>query len=89
MQGESCLQALATHQDTAKHLVDKLCLHFIGDTPKALSKQMVAAYLKGNGDLLPVYRLLLSSEQTSEPNPNRFRPPKEWLFAVLRSADIS
>ncbi|CAH6899201.1 hypothetical protein VCHA40P242_110029 [Vibrio chagasii] len=50
---------------------------------------MVAAYLKGNGDLLPVYRLLLSSEQTSEPNPNRFRPPKEWLFAVLRSADIS
>ncbi|CAH7412846.1 hypothetical protein VCHA48P437_90103 [Vibrio chagasii] len=24
---------------------------------------MVAAYLKGNGDLLPVYRLLLSSEQ--------------------------
>ncbi|CAH6862062.1 hypothetical protein VCHA28O22_11003 [Vibrio chagasii] len=89
MQGESCLQALATHQDTAKHLVDKLCLHFIGDTPKALSKQMVAAYLKGNGDLLPVYRLLLSSEQASEPNPIRFRPPKEWLFAVLRSADIS
>ncbi|CAH7296317.1 hypothetical protein VCHA50O409_60107 [Vibrio chagasii] len=26
---------------------------------------MVAAYLKGNGDLLPVYRLLLSSEQAS------------------------
>ncbi|MFZ3407000.1 DUF1800 domain-containing protein [Vibrio chagasii] len=88
-QGESCLQTLATHKDTATHLVGKLCQHFIGDTPKELSNQMVAAYLKGNGDLLPVYRLLLSSEQASEPNPNRFRPPKEWLFAVLRSADIS
>ncbi|EDK30580.1 hypothetical protein VSWAT3_24894 [Vibrionales bacterium SWAT-3] len=87
-QGESCLQTLATHKDTAKHLVGKLCQHFIGDTPKELSNQMVAAYLKGNGDLLPVYRLLLSSEQASEPNPNRFRPPKEWLFAVLRSAEI-
>ncbi|MFM2607414.1 DUF1800 domain-containing protein [Vibrio chagasii] len=87
-QGESCLQTLATHKDTATHLVGKLCQHFIGDTPKELSNQMVAAYLKGNGDLLPVYRLLLSSEQASEPNPNRFRPPKEWLFAVLRSAEI-
>lgn len=87
-QGESCLKALAAHQDTAKHLVDKLCQHFIGDTPKDLSEQMVAAYSKGNGDLLPVYRLLLSSEEVNEPKSNRFRPPKEWLFAVLRSADI-
>ncbi|MGF1800377.1 DUF1800 domain-containing protein [Vibrio gigantis] len=87
-QGESCLKALATHKDTAKHLVNKLCQHFIGDTPKDLSEQMVAAYSKGNGDLLPVYRLLLSSEEANEPKPNRFRPPKEWLFAVLRSADI-
>lgn len=87
-QGESCLQMLATHKNTAKHLVNKLCQHFIGDTPKDLSEQMVAAYSKGNGDLLPVYRLLLSSEEANEPKPNRFRPPKEWLFAVLRSADI-
>ncbi|MCX2760644.1 DUF1800 domain-containing protein [Vibrio sp. Sgm 22] len=87
-QGESCLQTLATHKDTAKHLVDKLCQHFIGDMPKDLSEQMVAAYLKGNGDLLPVYRLLLGSKEANEPKPNRFRPPKEWLFAVLRSADI-
>ncbi|MFA0503559.1 DUF1800 family protein [Vibrio sp. 10N.222.54.B12] len=88
-QGESCLQTLATHKDTAKHLVDKLCQHFIGDTPKELSNQMVAEYLKGEGDLLPIYRLLLNSAEASKPNPNRFRPPKEWLFAVLRSADIS
>ncbi|MDD1826067.1 DUF1800 domain-containing protein [Photobacterium sp. ZSDE20] len=87
-QGESCLKALATHQDTAKHLVDKLCQHFIGDTPKDLSEQMIATYLKGNGELLPVYRLLLGSTEANEPKPNRFRPPKEWLFAVLRSADI-
>nr|WP_248642418.1 DUF1800 domain-containing protein [Vibrio crassostreae] len=88
-QGESCLQTLATHKDTATHLVGKLCQHFIGDIPKELSEQMVAEYLKGEGDLLPVYRLLLNSAEASKPNPNRFRPPKEWLFAVLRSADIS
>ncbi|MCY9824559.1 DUF1800 domain-containing protein [Vibrio chagasii] len=87
-QGESCLEALANHKDTAKHLVDKLCQYFIGDTPKELSEQMVAIYRKGDGDLLPVYRLLLGSKEANEPKPNRFRPPKEWLFAVLRSADI-
>ncbi|MCW1890911.1 hypothetical protein OK016_23875 [Vibrio chagasii] len=54
--------SLATHQDTAKHwLISFACILWCS-TPKALSKQMVAAYLKGNGDLLPVYRLLLSSE---------------------------
>ncbi|MFS1430803.1 DUF1800 family protein, partial [Vibrio splendidus] len=73
----------------AAHLVDKLCQHFIGDISKELSEQMVAEYLKGEGDLLPIYRLLLNSAEASKPNPNRFRPPKEWLFAVLRSADIS
>ncbi|CDT61224.1 conserved hypothetical protein [Vibrio coralliirubri] len=88
-QGESCLQTLATHKDTAAHLVAKLCQHFIGGTPKELSNQMVAEYLKGEGNLLPIYRLLLNSAEASKPNPNRFRPPKEWLFAVLRSADIS
>ncbi|MFA0154785.1 DUF1800 family protein [Vibrio sp. 10N.261.46.A3] len=88
-QGESCLQTLAIHKDTATHLVGKLCQHFIGDTPKELSDQMVAEYLKGEGNLLPIYRLLLNSAEASKPNPNRFRPPREWLFAVLRSADIS
>jgi uncharacterized protein (DUF1800 family) len=70
-------------------LVHKLCQHFLGDTPKDLSEQMVATYLKGEGDLLPIYRLLLGSIEANEPKPNRFRPPKEWLFAVLRSAGIS
>ncbi len=89
LQGESCLQMLATHKDTAEHLVYKLCQHFIGHTPKELSEQMVAEYLKSDGDLLPIYRLLLNSKEAGTPKPNRFRPPKEWLFAVLRSADIS
>ncbi len=64
--GESCLQMLATHENTAKHLVDKLCQHFIGDTPKELSEQMVAIYLKGEGELQPVYRLLLESTEANE-----------------------
>ncbi|MCZ8489767.1 DUF1800 family protein [Vibrio lentus] len=43
-QGESMLTNLATHKDT-KHLVDKLCQHFIGDTPKELSRKNELSYI--------------------------------------------
>lgn len=87
-QGEACLKTLALHPDTAKHLTRKLCQHFFGETPPVLQDKMVDAYLKSKGDLQPVYRVLINSELAKSAKPMRYRMPKEWMFAVLRSAQI-
>ncbi|MCG9680193.1 DUF1800 domain-containing protein [Vibrio sp. Isolate24] len=88
-QGEACLQALALHPDTAQHLATKLCQHFFGRSYPELEAAMANAYLKSAGELRPVYQVLIESEPAGSAEPMRFRTPKEWLFAVLRSAQIS
>lgn len=87
-QGRACLRDLALHPDTAKHIARKLVQHFLGPSGEALVEPLSQAYLKGKGDLLPVYRLLIQSALSQSAEAVRFRTSQEWLFAVLRSADV-
>ncbi|MGY3572597.1 DUF1800 domain-containing protein [Vibrio paucivorans] len=88
-QGENCLRDLALHPDTAKHLVTKLTMHFIGDTPSELVDELSKIYLKFEGELTPVYQVLVEHMASNSPKSVRFRTPQEWLFAVLRSSGVS
>ncbi|MGD6735563.1 DUF1800 domain-containing protein [Photobacterium leiognathi subsp. mandapamensis] len=88
-QGQACLKMLALHPQTAKHLATKLAQHFIGTTKTSVINDLAAVYLKNNGNLLPVYQRLLQEPEVNVSQPVRFRTPQEWLFALLRSADVT
>ena len=88
-QGERCLADLAVHTNTAQHLSRKLCLHFFGSVPEALADEMAQAFVRSKGQLMPMYQVLIDSEQIQVASPVRFRTPKEWLFAVVRSGNIT
>lgn len=87
-QGEQCLADLAVHASTAEHLARKLCLHFLGSEPKELSADMAQAFVRSKGQLMPMYKELIKSKDIHVSSPVRFRTPKEWLFAVVRSVNI-
>ena len=71
-----------------KHIARKLVQHFSGPSGEALVEPLSQAYLKGKGDLLPVYRVLIQNALSQSAEVVRFRTSQEWLFAVLRSADV-
>ncbi len=87
-QGKAVLRDLAKHPSTAYHLATKLCLHFLGQAPQSLVDEMAQAYLKAGTHLLPMYRVLVNSSYTYEAEPCRYRTPKEWLMAMLRSVNL-
>ena len=88
-QGEACLKDLALHQQTARHLATKLAQHFIGQPKKELVDDLADVYLKNNGELQSVYKRLLQEPEVNKAAPLRFRTPQEWLFSLLRSADLN
>ena len=84
--GERVLDMLAAHPATARHLADKLCVHFLGHAPGAMVSTLAADFLKTDGDIKSVLRVLLTSPDLLASPPILKRP---WDFAVsaLRATD--
>ncbi|WP_233161625.1 MULTISPECIES: DUF1800 family protein [unclassified Achromobacter] len=84
-QARAVLTDLAAAPATAHHLAGKLARHFIADTPPpAVVEHLAQAYLRGNGELVQVYRALLDLPQAWSPAPAKFKTPWEWLISSLR-----
>ncbi|ALM86192.1 DUF1800 family protein [Bordetella sp. N] len=84
-QARAVLTELAAAPATARHVAGKLARHFIADTPPPeVVDRLAQAYLRGNGELLPVYRTLLDLPQAWAPTPVKFKTPWEWLISSLR-----
>jgi hypothetical protein len=59
----AALRDIAMHPDTARHLAQKLAVHFIGPYPEnALVVAMAARYLATDGTLFAMYEVLLADE---------------------------
>ncbi|MGI2258122.1 DUF1800 domain-containing protein [Shewanella sp. GXUN23E] len=87
-QARSCLQDLALHPETARHLAGKLSQHFIGRDDGELVDELTRVYLQHKGELLPVYQALISHPSVWQAQKVRFRPPQLWLFAALRGGAL-
>ncbi|MCJ8325443.1 MAG: DUF1800 domain-containing protein [Rhizobiales bacterium] len=84
------LNHLAVHASTAKHIATKLAQHFAGTHNQQLTKSLVdeleTSFNHTQGQLKPLYEILINHGACWQAAPLRFRTPYEWIIALLRAA---
>lgn len=84
------LDDLAVRPETARHLARKLAVHFVADDPDpALVASIGAAWLESGGDLMVVYRALLTHPAAWRPLGAKARPPMELVAGGLRALGLT
>lgn len=85
-QGQQVLADLARHPATARFVGEKLCRHFIADTPPPSAVARVARTFRDTeGDLAAVARTLVACPEAWEEDPAKFKRPDEFLVSALRA----
>jgi len=88
--GDSLLQFLARHPQTANHVAFKLCRRFVGDAPSAsLVASAAAVYLANDTAIVPVLRHIFASPAFATSGGQKVRRPFELLSAAMRSLGSS
>ncbi|MCZ8374996.1 MAG: DUF1800 family protein [Beijerinckiaceae bacterium] len=84
--GLAILRDLARHPSTARFLATKIARHFVADSPPpALVGALEAEFLKSDGDLAALARVLLTHPDSTRVPPGKIRTPYEFLMASLRA----
>lgn len=87
-QGVAVLRDLAVHPSTARHVATKLAVHFAGDEPPAsLIDRLTNAYLEHDGELAPVYRTLINSDEPWRAVTTKYKSPHDFVVSTLRAFD--
>ena len=85
----AALEDLARHPATARHLAQKLAVHFIADTPpEPLITALETAYLQHDTALLPVYETLLRHPVAWQAELKNVKPPLDFITSALRALDV-
>ena len=86
--GESFIRHLAHHPATARRLAHGLAVRFIGEhvtQSDLVVRQAAAAYLDNDTAIVPMLRVLLTSQAFADSSRRRVRRPSELLAAMLRA----
>lgn len=82
------LEDLAIHPTTARHLANKLAVHFVGPEPNAAYVDAMSdAYLSSGGDLVALYDVLLNHKAAEAPLGQKARTPFEYMVCCLRALE--
>lgn len=88
--GERCLNDLARHPSTARHIARRLAVHFVAaDPPPPLVERLAKAFRDSDGDLKVVATTLATSPEVWDPRPRKVAPPYDFLVAVARGFAIN
>ncbi len=83
------LDDIAVHPATARHLAEKLAVHFVADRPDpALVAALEARYVATGGDLMAVYGALLSHPASWVAGPGKVMPPFAFVCGSLRALAV-
>jgi uncharacterized protein (DUF1800 family) len=84
-EGEDVLRTLALHPKTASHLATKLARHFVADDPPPkLVERMSSAYLKSDGELTSMYRVLIGADESWREPLAKFKTPHDFAISAYR-----
>ncbi|WP_430463362.1 DUF1800 domain-containing protein [Tabrizicola sp.] len=91
--GEAAIAAflhdLAQRPDTARHIAQKLAVHFLSDTPDAgVVDAMASAWTASAGDLMQVYAALLRHPAAQTGPAAKARQPWDFLIAAFRALGL-
>ena len=85
-EGEAVLDFLAGRPETARFLATKLARHFVADSPpEALVDTLAKTYLDNDGQLAPVYRALIKSDESWREPLAKYKSPQEFLISTWRA----
>jgi uncharacterized protein (DUF1800 family) len=84
--GVRLIDVLAHHPATARHIADKLCRRFVGDTPSdALITSAAAVFTANDTAIAPTLRHIFSSAEFTAGHKRKVRRPFEHLVGSLRA----
>ncbi len=84
-EGLAALEDIARHPSTARHIATKLARHFIADAPPASAVDRLAqSFSASDGDLLAVYRTLVSLSECWTDPLAKFKTPYEYVLSAAR-----
>jgi uncharacterized protein (DUF1800 family) len=88
-QGKRVIRDLCRHASTAQFVATKLVAHFVDDNPpRAAVERIARVFRESEGDLGVVSRALVDLPEAWSADHRKFRPPQDWMVAVLRAFDI-
>jgi uncharacterized protein (DUF1800 family) len=83
---ERVLEIAALHPETARHIAEKLCRHFISDEPPARAIDAVrAAFLEHRGEIRPTLRTLFHTQEFRAVRRTKIKRPFEFVASALRA----
>ncbi|MEM7708208.1 MAG: DUF1800 domain-containing protein [Pseudomonadota bacterium] len=84
--GEQVLDLLLADPSTAQFLASKLCRRFVADDPPvSLVSRVADTFATSGGDMVPVLRTLILSDEFRASENQKFRRPTELVGGMVRS----
>jgi uncharacterized protein (DUF1800 family) len=84
-QGRAVLADLARHPATARHVAQKLAVHFVADDPPpTLVAKLATSFRDSDGDLTEVARTLVIADESWTPHRQKLKTPAEWIAGIIR-----
>lgn len=85
----AALRDLAAHPATARHIAQKLAVHFVADAPPPpLVAHLEARFIQTGGDLMQVTAALLEHPAAWEPDLRNVKPPFDYLSSIARALAV-
>lgn len=85
----NALDDLAMNPATAKHLAQKLAVHFVADNPPSdLVDHVTARYQASGGDLLATYEALLDHPSAWQSDLSKVKPPADYVISAARAVGL-
>lgn len=79
------LRDLARHPATARHIAEKIAVHFVADAPpKALVRQLERAFIESDGQLDVVARALITAPEAWTAEAAKIKTPYDYLLSSWR-----
>jgi len=74
------------HAATARHIATKLVRRFVAeDAPAALVERVAAVFTEQDGQIAPMVRMILNSEEFNASRGGKFKPPFRYVVSALRA----
>lgn len=85
----AALDMLAVHPATARHIAQKLAVHFVSDTPDpGMVAAMTTRFIATDGDLAAVTRAMLEHPAAWAPTPRNVKRPVDFISSAMRALDV-
>ncbi len=83
---ERLLDIVCRHPSTARHIATKLVRRFVSeDVPASLVDRVAEVFTSSNGDIKPMVRAILTSDEFKQSRGAKFKTPFRFVATALRA----